>query len=99
MATQALSSSKKNVSKCGNFFSLRISPNVVFFKSFFMKTHRHIITQTHTRKHCYMKNCCSPRIGVKSIFNQKGSFLWQVRVRQEDLGVALFLLIRFNVVF
>ena len=48
MATQALSSSKKNVSKCGNFFSLRISPNIVFFKPFFMKT-----TQTHNYTDTY----------------------------------------------
>ena len=35
-------------------------------------------------------------IGVKIVFNQEGSFLWQVRVGQQALSPALFLLIRFN---
>ena len=30
------------------------------------------------------------------VFNQDGSFLWQVRVGQEALRPALFLLVRFN---
>ena len=63
MATQALSSSEKNVFKCEKFFCLKISPNIVFSKPFFMKTHRHISTLKHTCRHCYMKNCCSPDWG------------------------------------
>ena len=35
-------------------------------------------------------------IGVKIVFNQEGSFLWQMRVGQEALSPALFLLITFN---